>query len=687
LGIVAETGTGIARVTCTHDCPDACAMLITVRDGRAVDVAPNPAHPVTGRHLCVKVDRYLERVYSPDRLLHPLRRTGVKGDGRFARISWDEAIDEIAVRWRSIIVADGAAAILPYSYLGSMGTLATFGTTHALFHRLGASRLERTICGGQNVGLTGLVGPTWTDPEHLVDARLILVWGMDPISTSVHTWSLIRRARERGARLVVIDPYRSRTSTQADLHIRILPGTDGALALGILNIILRDGLDDQDYIARHTTGLAALRESVAPWTPEATAGATGLAADDVVALAREYATTRPACIRHGVGMQRAAGAGMALRALQCLPVVTGQWRHHAGGIADARTIRAVAIGNLMRLDLGDSPSRTFNMIQLGRHLTDPALRPPIRSLYVWASNPAVITADQARVLEGLARADLFTVVHEQFMTDTARYADIVLPAPTMLEQEDLVGSWGFNYVALSEQAIAPLGEARSNSEVTRLLAARLGFDEPVFRMTDRELIALAVRGSRAEADGATLERLHAEGFVRVGLPRGRAPFAEGGFPTSSGKFEFESADLAKAGLGPLPVYVPPAESPETRPDLATRFPLRLLTLKRHHSINSSYGGLPVLLHAEPEPCLEIHPDDASARGIKDGKPVRVWNERGTVTYRARVTDRVLPGMVAAPFGNWMHDGASVNALTSDRLGDIGNGPTFCDTLVEIAVCE
>jgi anaerobic selenocysteine-containing dehydrogenase len=678
-----KAGTIVARVTCTHDCPDACAMLVTVRDGRAVDVAPNPAHPVTGRHLCVKVDRYLERVYSPDRLLHPLRRIGAKGEGRFARISWDEAIDEIVARWRTIIAADGAAAILPYSYLGSMGTLATFGTAHALFHRLGTSRLERTICGGQNSGLTGLVGPMWTDPENLVDARLVLVWGMDPISTSVHTWGLIRRARERGARLVVIDPYRSRTAMQADLHLRIVPGTDGALALGMLHVILRDGLDDHDYIARHTTGLESLRNSVASWTPGATAAATGIAADDVIALAREYATSRPACIRHGVGMQRAAGAGMALRAIHCLPVVTGQWRHRAGGVADARTVRAVEIGKLMRADLGGPPPRTLNMIQLGRHLTDPALRPPIRSLFVWASNPAVIAADQARVLSGLARDDLFTVVHEQFMTDTARYADIVLPAPTMLEQEDLVGSWGFNYVALSERAIAPLGEARSNAEVTRLLAAGLGFDEPVFQMTDRELIELALRGSRAEADGATLARLQAEGFVRVGLPRDRAPFAEGGFATASGKFEFESSDLAKAGLGPLPVFVPPAESPESRPDLAARFPLRLLTLKRHHSINSSYGGLPVLLRAEPEPFLEVHRDDAMARGISDGDRVRVWNDRGMVMYRARVTDRVVPGMVAAPFGNWTRDGASVNALTSDRLGDIGNGPTFCDTLVEI----
>ena len=681
---MAEPGGGIARVTCTHDCPDACAMLVTVRDGRAVDVAPNPAHPVTGRHLCVKVDRYLERVYSPDRLLYPLRRVGQKGEGRFARLSWDEALDEIAARWRSISAADGAAAILPYSYLGSMGTLATFGTTHALFHRMGASRLERTICGGQNAGLAGLVGPTWTDPEHLVDARLIVVWGMDPISTSVHTWSLIRRAREQGARLVVIDPYRSRTAAQADRHVRILPGTDGALALGMLHVILRDGLEDREYLARHASGIGALRASIAAWTPEATARATGLVEAEVVALAREYATTRPACIRHGVGMQRAAGAGMALRAIHCLPVVTGQWRHHAGGVADARTIRSVAIGNLMGLELGPPAPRTLNMIQLGRHLTDPALRPPIRALYVWGSNPAVISADQARVLEGLAREDLFTVVHEQFMTDTARFADIVLPAPTMLEQEDLVGSWGLNYMALSERAIAPLGEVRTNSEVTRLLAARLGFGEPLFRMTDRELIELAVRGSKAEREGATMERLQKDGFVRIGPPRGHAPFAEGGFPTPSGKFEFESEDLAKAGLGPLPVFVPPAESPETRPDVAARFPLRLLTLKRHHSINSSYGGLPVLLRAEPEPCVEIHPDDASARGIADGQHVRVWNDRGAVRYRARLTDRLLPGMIAAPFGNWTHGGASVNALTSDRLGDIGNGPTFCDTLVEVA---
>jgi anaerobic selenocysteine-containing dehydrogenase len=683
----AAPGERMVRLTCTHDCPDACAMLVTVRDGRAVAVAPNPEHPVTGRHLCVKVDRYLERVYSPDRLRHPLRRTGPKGEGRFARVGWDEALDGIAARWRAIIAADGPAALLPYSYLGSMGLLNAFGTMHALFHRLGASRLERTICGGQRAGLDALVGVSWTDPEHIADARLVLVWGMDPVSTSVHTWDFIARARRRGARLVVVDPYRSRTAERADLHLRPRPGTDGALALGMLHVILRDGLEDAAYLARHATGLPELRAHVASWTPAAAARETGLAPAAIETLAREYATTRPAVIRHGVGLQRAAGAGMALRAMQCLPVVTGQWRHPAGGIANARTVRDPAVDRLMRPDWGPPAPRTVNMIQLGRWLDDPALAPPIRALFVWGANPAVIAADQRRVLRGLAREDLFTVVHDQFLTDTARYADIVLPAPTMLEQEDLVGSWGVNYLGYNPRALDPLGESRSVAEVARGLAARLGLDEPLFRMSDRELIELALRDSAAERAGATMERLGAEGFCRVGPPRGAAPHAEGQFPTPSGRFELASAGLARAGLGPLPAYVPPAESPETAPALARRYPLRLLTLKRHHSINSSYGGLPVLRRAEPEPLIELHPADAAARGLGDGAPVRAWNDRGTMLGRARVTDRVPPGTVAVGFGHWTHRGTSANALTSDRLGDIGNGPTFCDVLVEVGPAD
>jgi anaerobic selenocysteine-containing dehydrogenase len=662
-------------------------MLVTLSNGRAVEVAPNPHHPITGRHLCVKVDRYLERVYSPARLLSPLRRQGAKGSGQFMPISWDEALNTIVARWRALIAHEGAAAILPYSYLGSMGVLSAFGTMHALFHRLGASRLERTICGGQNNGLRSLVGTTWTDPEHLEEARLIVAWGIDPISTTVHTWSLIRRAMQGGARLVVIDPYRSRTAARADMHIQPYPGTDGALALGMLQVIFRDGLEDTDYLARYTTDDAALREQVAVWTPERTAEVTGVPAEQLLDLAHTYATTHPACIRPGVGLQRAAGAGMALRAIQCLPVVTGQWRHAAGGIADARSFGRLRLDRLMRPDFGPPAPRTLNMIQLGRHLTSPDVRPPIKSLYVFNANPAVIAPEQGRVLQGLSREDLFTVVHEQFMTDTARYADIILPATTMLEQDDLLGSWGFNYISLSQRAIAPCGEAKSNADVARLLAARLGLEEELFRLHDTDLIDLALSDSPAEQAGVTRAYLNTHGFARVGPKKGEALFAEGHFPTPSGKFEFASSGLARGGHGPLPIYVPPVESPHTNASLAQRFPLRLLTLKRHYSINSSYGCLPVLLRAEPEPSLELHPHDAAERAIRDGQMVQVWNDRGAVTYRARLSDRLMPGTVAAPFGTWMQQGASVNTLTSDRLGDLGNGPTFCDTLVDVAAAE
>ncbi len=677
--------TRVVRAACTHDCPDACALLVTMRGDRAVDVGPNPAHPITGRHLCVKVDRYLERVYSPDRVLTPLRRIGPKGAGRFSPISWVEALDIIAERWLKIVASDGPAAILPYSYLGSMGTLSTGGTLDALFQRLGASRLERTICGGQGSALRALVGPLGFDPEEMEHARLIVLWGIDPISKTVHTWDVIERARRRGAKLLVIDPYRSRSARRADQQLAIYPGTDGALALGAMHIVLRDGLEDADYIARYTTGIAALRDHVAEWSPDRTADVTGLPAQHVVDFARAWAKSTPACIRFGIGLQRARGAGMALRAIECLSILTGQWRHVGGGIAWAASRGSVNMGMLARTDAEPPPApRTLNMIHLGRHLTDPDLAPPIRALYVWNTNPAVVAPDQTRVLEGLAREDLFTVVHEQFITDTARFADIVLPATTMLEESDLVSSWGFNYIALSEQSIAPRGEARSNTEVARLLAVRLGFEDELFRKTDAELMDLALHGSLAEQGGVTGARLREAGFARVGGPRGVAPHATGDFPTRNGKFEFASADLARAGLGALPAWVAPAEDPTTRVDLAVRYPLRLLTLKRHHSINTSYGGLPVLTRVEPVPQLEIHPRDAARRAISDGSEVQVWNDRGCLTCTASLTDRVMAGVVALPFGHWCRDGSSVNVLTSDELGDLGNGPTFCDNLVEVA---
>ncbi|MEO5837497.1 MAG: molybdopterin-dependent oxidoreductase [Acidimicrobiales bacterium] len=664
------------RITCTHDCPDACSALVTVDEsGRAVDIRADTSHPVTGRHLCVKVDRYLERVYSPDRLLSPMRRSGPKGGGEFEAIGWDEALDEIVTRWRSIIAAEGAEAILGYSYLGSMGLLDGFGTMQAVFNRLGATQLERSICGPQWFALTGLTRWPWSDPENLPDAETVVVWGMDPVATSIHTWELIRRARkERDAKLVVIDPYRSRTAAYADIHLRPHPGTDGALALAAAHIIFRDGLQDDAYVTGHTTDIDQYRAAVERWTPERAAQETGCTVYDITEFAHLYATARPAAIRIGVGMQRSTNAGTALRAIQCLPALTGQWQWPAGGISGAVSIGQVNLPSLARPDLKPTGVREVNMIQLGRVLTDPAMRPPIRALYVWNSNPAVIAANQQLVLEGLRRDDLFTVVHDQFLTDTARHADIVLPATTMLEHADLVGSWGFSYLSWNEAAIAPVGESKANAEVARLLAARLGFTEALFRLDDHQLMELALADSPADAAGATAVALRDAGFLRVGSPIGTAISADA-------TFAFSCDALGSTGLHPVAEYRPPANTPSA----AGGYRLRLLTLKRHYSINSSYGSLPVLLNAEPETKAEIHPHDAAARDIADGDRICVYNDLGRIRCTASVTDKVPEGTVAVPFGRWRGDPetAGANSLTNDSLGDLANGPTFCDNLVEV----
>ena len=669
-------GDHVVRITCTHDCMDACSALVSVdATGKAVGITADSSHPITGRHLCVKVDRYLERVYSPDRLLTPLRRTGLKGTGQFEPIEWDEALDEIVDRWTSIIGTEGPEAILGYSYLGSMGLLDAFGTMEALFNRLGATQLERSICGPQWFALSGLTRSPWSDPENLPDAETIVVWGMDPVSTSIHTWELIRQARKKnGAKLVVVDPYRSRTAAYADLHLRPHAGTDGALALAVGHVILRDGLHDIDYVNAHTSDFDAYRDAVEPWTPERAAVETGLSVDEIVEFAHLYATRRPAAIRIGVGMQRSSGAGSALRAIQCLPAATGQWRWPAGGLTQSVSIGQVNLPALSRPDLVPPGTRTVNMIQLGRVLTDPSMEPRIASLYVWNSNPAVIAADQQKVRAALARADLFTVVHEQFMTDTARYADIILPATTMLEHPDLAGSWGFSYLSWNEAAIAPVGQSRSNAEVARLLAARLGFTEEVFGLDDHQLMELALANSPAERAGAGADALRREGFMRVGAPIGAAVAA-------NGTFHFSCDALGEVGLHPVAEYRPPAHTPNG----PASYPLRLLTLKRHYSINSSYGGLPVMLQAEPQAIGQLNPSDAASRQIADGDPIRIHNDLGSVQCAASVTDKVPPGTIAVPFGRWGTDPESggANSLTSDLLGDLANGPTFCDNLVEV----
>lgn len=675
------------RLTCTHDCPDACSALVTVENGTAVGIRADERHPVTGRHLCSKVDRYLERVYDPKRLTTPLRRVGEKGAADFEPITWGEAIDTIAGRWTELIADDGPESILPFSYLGNMGALSAFGPSFGLFNRIGASQLHRGICGGQALAINAQMGAVQADPEQIVHAELIICWGIDVVSTSIHMWDLIRAARRNGAKLVVIDPYRSATAKRADLHLAIRPGTDGALALGLANLLITEGLVDDDYVAAFTSGVGDLAAEAAQWTPDRVAEVTGLNAHQIAELAATYAAARPAAIRFGVGMQRAAGAGMAVRAIQCLPALAGHWRLPGGGIVNARTIPLLGFEKLWGPGPGDS--RSFNMIQLGRALTDPDLDPKVRSLFVWNSNPAIISGDQNRIIEGLERGDLFTVVHDLFITDTARYADIVLPAPSMIEHDDLVGSWGFNYIGINRAAIEPVGESKPNSEVARLLAAAMGYDDAIFTMSDQELIAHCLDGSPSEQLGASYQRLQDEGFVRVEHPGGPVPFRDGGFAGSDdGRFEFRSERFDRAfGLGAVPRFIEPGESPESRPDLAERFPLRLLTLKRPHSINSSYGDLPVLRGSEPILLIELHAEDAAARGLVDGQSIAAVNQRGRVVGRAKITDSVPAGMVVVPFGRWLDGGQGANALTSATLADIGGGPTFCDVLVEIEAAE
>ncbi|HEX2171298.1 MAG TPA: molybdopterin oxidoreductase family protein [Dehalococcoidia bacterium] len=683
----------LIRAACPHDCPDTCALIVTVRDGRAVALAGDPEHPFTRGFLCAKVAHFLDRVYDPDRLLHPWRRVGPKGSGKFERITWDAALDEIAARFRAIANSpEGPQAILPYSYLGTQGILQSRSLDRRFFHRLGASLLDRNICA--TAGLEGYaytVGRKLTgiDPEAFAASRLILVWGTNLLTTNVHQWPFLREARRRGARIVVIDPYRGRTAAIADDHLPIRPGTDAALALGLMHVIVAEGLVDRDYVDRHTIGFEPLRARVAEYPPERVADITGLAPDRIRALAIDYATIRPAAIRLNAGLQRHSGGGMAVRTIACLPALVGAWRDRGGGMLLV-TGGAFPLNRrrLERPDLCPPGTRLINMSQLGRVLTnsDGLTAPPIRALYVYNSNPAAIAPEQRLVLEGLRRADLFTVVHDLKWTDTTDYADIVLPATTQLEQADLVDSWGHHYLTWNEPAVAPLGEAKPNSEVFRLLAQRLGFgDEPAFTQTDDEILEEGLRWGGPELAGITLQTVKERGWVRLTLPNADTPLAQGGFTTPSGKCEFYSETLAREGFDPLPVYHPPAEVADA--NLARRYPIALLSPKAHHFFNSSYSGLPRFARAERGPAIELHPADAADRGLRDGDLVRVHNDRGEFRARLRVSDRVRPGVAVAPSIWWNRSGGgggNVNQTTPAGPTDFGGAPSFYDNRVEVS---
>jgi anaerobic selenocysteine-containing dehydrogenase len=687
------------RAVCPHDCPDTCGMLVTVRDGRAVRLRGDPDHPFTQGYLCQKVARYLERVYHPERLKYPMKRVGPKGKGQFERISWEEAIDTIAERFAAIAASpDGPQAILPYSYAGTMGKLQGSSLDRRFFHRLGASLLDRTICataGAAGCDIT-LGTRAVIDPETIVNARYLINWGSNTSVTNMHLWTLMHRARKAGARIVTIDPFRCKTAERSDWWLPIRPGTDAALALGMMHVIWRDGLQDEDYLNRYCLGAELLRERVLKeYPPGKVAAITGIPVADIERLAREYATVKPACIRVNYGMQRHGGGGMAVRTITCLPAVIGAWRYPGGGaLLSTSKLYPFNAARLERPDLIPPGTRTINMVQLAEALDGELAPPPVRALYVYNANPAAVCPDQARVLRGLRREDLFTVVHEQFPTDTVDYADIVLPATTQLEHFDIHGSYGHLYVQTNEPAIDPLYEAKSNNDVFCLLAVRLGFERELFEVSDEELAAEALQPGQAPNgfpsprafDGIDLDRLRREGPVRLNLPKDYAPFAEGGFGTPSGKCELYSPRLASQGLDPLPNYTPPYEDPQTRPDLAARYPLQMVSPPVPSFLNSTFVNIDTLRRAAGEPTVEIHPDDAASRGLRSGRWVRVFNDRGSFRAKAVVGETVKAGVVVTQ-GIWWNkytsDGVNCNVTTSSRLTDFGAGATFFDNLVEV----
>src|SRR6266478_1168707 len=647
----------IVPSVCPHDCPSQCALQVTVDSGRITDVVGDPTHPFTQGVICGKVHDYAERVYGKTRVSTPLRRVGLKGEGRFEPIGWDEALDEIAHRWRRIIAQWGPEALLPFSYGGTLG-IVQVSAGHPLFHALGASRLERTICvSTAYAGWRATLGAvTGSDSEQMVESDLIVLWGINASHTHINAMTLVKRARRRGAFVVCIDPYRTDTARRADWHLMPRPGTDGALALGIMHVLVGEGRVDEAYVQRATLGFTALAQHVKQYDPERVARITGVAADDIVALARRYGATRAAFIRVGIGLSRHDNGGMTCRTIACLPALTGAYAHPAGGAllssGGAFGLRSAVVE---RPDLmPDPPPRSINMIRLGRALTDPDLRPPVKALYVYNANPATVLPDQE------------------------------LPATTSMEHTDCYKSYGHLYLQLARPVIPPEGEARSNWRVMQDLARAMGLRDPHFAKSEDDLIREVLDSGDASVAGITLERLADEHSVRLQVGRPYLPFANGA-PTPSGKVEFLSETMAREGLPALPTYVPLVEGPE-HAALLERYPLQCIVPPNRFFLNSSFSQSELLRARQKRPSVFVAPADAGARGIADGDPVRVYNDRGSAVFTAEVTDDTRTG-VAVIEGIWWHrfqrGGRGVNVLTSDRVSDLGGGPALHSNLVEI----
>lgn len=676
----------IARGTCPLDCPDTCSWEITVENGVAVGIRGTADHPFTRGNLCAKVDRYIEHMHAPDRLLHPLKRVGPKGSGAFERISWDEAIATFADRLATIKEDHGGEAIWPYAGCGSMGFLqGIVGVGARLWNTLGASHHEPTIChhaGSHGTAYT-MGSRHGLDPEAFAHARLIVIWGANPLTTHNHVWRFISQAREAGAHLVVIDPVRSRTAARADEHISIVPGTDAALALGLLNVVVTMGAEDQAFIAENTIGWSAYRERILAFPPERVAQITGIPAAQIRTLGERLARTRPTAILTRMGIQRHAGGGMALRTIMTIPGVTGDWQHLGGGAV--YSTGAYFGGNIkafLRPDLRAKPARTLIMTRLGEGLLD-LDDPPVKALVVLGANPAASNPDQGRVRKGLARDDLFTVVIDHFKTDTADFADLVLPTTMQPEHTDLHNAYGHLYLHLNEPAVRPQGECLPSTEIFRRLAAALGLTDPALFATDEELVRSILDSGHPSVEGITLERLREQGWLRLNYPRPAKAYPFG-FPTPSGKIEFLSERAAADGLDPLPDYTPPREV--TSESTAARFPLVLISPASHFFLNSMFANKPDLLRKAGPIKVSLHADDAAARGIAHGSPVRVFNDRGAFVAQAEITDTVRRGVAVTPKGYWpklVSGGTNVNATVEERDSDMGHGAVFHDNRVDV----
>ena len=694
--------------SCPHDCPDTCAMIYEVEAGRLVEVRGNKEHPMTRGGLCVKLKDYHDHHYNPDRVLYPLRRTGPKGSRQFVRITWDDAIAEITARWKDIIARYGSQAIMPYSYLGNEGLVQGLTAGDAFFNKLGSTVNEKTFCAsGSSTAWLLTVGPTGgVDPESFVHSRYIVIWACNSISTNLHHWPFVLEAQKEGAKVVVIDSYRSRTAKQADWHIMPKPGTDGALAMGIIAEIVRQGLVNKEWVEKHTVGFPELAVRAAEFTPDYVEQVTGVPAEDVARFAREFATIQPSVIRLGVALERHAGGGQTIRAVCAIPALTGSWRHVGGGLLQMPLWEfPIDWARVSRPDFIRPGTRVVNNLQLGRALTgDMKLDPPIMGLYIYNTNPVSQAPETNKIARGLSREDLFFVTAEHFVTDTAAYADIILPATMAGEHDDMMFSWGHFYLTINEKAIDPRGEAKSNAEIFRLLAAAFGFDDPQFKMGDMDLAEHYLKWDAPQMAGIDMEYFRRHGYfhLAVGTPDDRLPHANGNFPTPSGKVEFLVKDaknfVASAfrmgyedmqsgePVDPLPGYVPPRESVATNPKLAETYPLNIVSPKSHGFLNSCYANEKHKIKGQGEQFVMISPKDAAARSIREGDPVRVYNDRGDFEGLARVTDDVREGVIVATLGYWRslnRSDGSVNSISSAEFCGLGRAPTFSDNLVQV----